>query len=183
MLNGLLSVSLNYVNSAPSTTDQATSNPASLDSSALLATLNNLTQGTLNIPPFLSSNPIATTTSQPINTAINFNNTNSHPQQIPLSAAPQFSNMNVSTSQPPVSTPMPTNNGFLQPPGPSSSHTKVATNNTNSKKAGTSVNDPLDFDYGDMDEDDESGHGPKGEINNTAAEKLTSAINVQPVNV
>ncbi|CAG8437369.1 2812_t:CDS:2 [Diversispora eburnea] len=169
----------------PTTTiDQATLNPATLDSSALLATLSNLTQGTLNIPTFLSSNPITAATSQPINAAIAFNNTNSHPQQIPLSAAPQFSNMNITTSQSqsPAPTSMPRNNGFLQPPVSSSSYTKVVKNHINSTKTNASVNDPLDFDYGDMDEDEDSGSGPKGEINNTA-ENMTSAINVQPINV
>ncbi|CAG8524384.1 10960_t:CDS:10, partial [Acaulospora colombiana] len=179
-----------------STVDQATLNPTALDSSALLATLNDLTQGTLNIPSFLSSNPITSATSQPINNAIAFNNVTANPipQQVSLSAASQFTNMNMSSSslplntvsQPPVSAPVPASNGFLQTPLSSSNYTKVVTNNTNTTKGNASVNDPLDFDYGDMDEDEDPGatsSAPNGEINNGAEKNLTSAINVQPVNV
>ncbi|CAG8498106.1 8429_t:CDS:2 [Racocetra persica] len=66
-----------------------------LDSSALLATLNNLTQGTLNIPPFLSANPITAATTQPINTSIAFNNVATNAHAVP----PQFPNI----TQPSVS--------------------------------------------------------------------------------
>ncbi|CAG8481588.1 3335_t:CDS:10 [Acaulospora morrowiae] len=172
------------INPTP-TVDQAALTPTALDSSALLATLNNLTQGTLNIPSFLSQNPITSATSQPI--AFNNVAANPIPQQMSLPTAPQFTNANMpslnTVSQPPVSAPMPATNGFLQAPTPSSSN---YTNNTNTTNANPSVNDPLDFDYGDMDEDED--HGPKtsapnGDIINTAEKNPTGAMSVQPVNV
>ncbi|CAG8571324.1 16644_t:CDS:2, partial [Dentiscutata heterogama] len=147
-----------------------------LDSSALLATLNNLTQGTLNIPPFLSSNPITAATTQPINPSIAFNNvaTNTH------AVTPQFPNI----PQPSV----PTSNGFLQSPASSSNYqSQTIANNTETTKTKESLNDPLDFDYGDMDEDDDGDitqSGANGEINNTTKEAiLTNSINVKPINV
>ncbi|CAG8449118.1 26701_t:CDS:2 [Dentiscutata erythropus] len=147
-----------------------------LDSSALLATLNNLTQGTLNIPPFLSSNPITAATTQPINPSIAFNNvaTNTH------AVTPQFPNI----PQPSV----PTSNGFLQSPASSSNYqSQTVANNTETTKTKESLNDPLDFDYGDMDEDDDGDitqSGANGEINNTTKEAiLTNSINVKPINV
>lgn len=147
-----------------------------LDSSALLATLNNLTQGTLNIPPFLSSNPITAATTQPINPPIAFNNvaTNAH------AVTPQFPNI----PQPTV----PTSNGFLQSPASSSNYpSQTVANNTETTKTKESLNDPLDFDYGDMDEDEDGDitqSGANGEINNTVKEAiLTSSINVKPINV
>ncbi|CAG8447713.1 5209_t:CDS:10 [Scutellospora calospora] len=143
-----------------------------LDSSALLATLNNLTQGTLNIPSFLSSNPITAATTQSINAPVAFNNASTNPHAV----TSQFSNM----SQPSVSA----NNGFLQPPVTSSNYSATTVTETKPKEP---LNDPLDFDYGDMDEDEDVGitqSVANGEINSTTKEAiLTSAINVKPINV
>ncbi|CAH1763978.1 9052_t:CDS:2 [Entrophospora sp. SA101] len=66
------------VNVSSSNNDPNNMNPTTMDSSTLLATLNNLAQGTLNIPPFLSSNPTP-------NVTIPYNNLPVNSSQLPHS--------------------------------------------------------------------------------------------------
>ncbi|CAG8497951.1 19184_t:CDS:2 [Racocetra fulgida] len=106
-----------------------------LDSSALLATLNNLTQGTLNIPPFLSANPITAATTQPINTSIAFNNvaTNAHtvPPQFPNITQPSVSANNASSMPQQLNQDQNQNmtNQYFQPSQGNSSQSPIPTTN------------------------------------------------------
>ncbi|CAJ0846553.1 10027_t:CDS:2, partial [Entrophospora sp. SA101] len=108
---------VNSVNETKSVNVSSSNNdPNNMDSSTLLATLNNLTQGALNIPSFLSSNPIPNAT-------------------IP------FNNLPVNSNQPPHPHAIPPHQTPQQPP-----LTSYVTN------FAPKLNNPLDFDYGDMDE-------------------------------
>ncbi|CAJ0747453.1 24743_t:CDS:2, partial [Entrophospora sp. SA101] len=110
---------VNSVNETKSVNVSSSNNdPNNMDSSTLLATLNNLTQGALNIPSFLSSNPIPNAT-------------------IP------FNNLPVNSNQPPHPHAIPPHQTPQQPP-----LTSYVTN------FAPKLNNPLDFDYGDMDESD-----------------------------
>ncbi|PKK74655.1 hypothetical protein RhiirC2_738311 [Rhizophagus irregularis] len=141
--------------------DQTTLNPATLDSSALLATLNNLTQGTLNIPSFLSSQAINSAPMQP-NTTIPYNNNVNLPPTSTLNHQPTM------------------NNGYMQPYNP----------NVNLKGNSSTSHDPLEFDYGDMDEADDQNsdknNAEKSLINNAlsvnAAQAATSAASTAQFN-
>lgn len=104
-----------------------------------MATLNNLTQGTLNIPSFLSSQAINSAPMQP-NTTIPYNNNVNMP----------VTNVNL----PPTSTlnHQPTmNNGYMQSYNP----------NVNLKGNSSASHDPLEFDYGDLDEADDAQNNDK----------------------
>ncbi|CAJ0749201.1 13046_t:CDS:2, partial [Entrophospora sp. SA101] len=85
-----------------SNNDPKNMNPTTMDSSALLATLNNLTQGTLNIPSFLSSNPIISNTSMQPNAPWNSNS--SQQPNVPFITPLGYNGP--PTSVPPVSQPV-----------------------------------------------------------------------------
>ncbi|KAG9284614.1 hypothetical protein G9A89_004656 [Geosiphon pyriformis] len=127
------------------TSNQTTVLPTTLDSNALLATLNTITQGNLNIPDFLA-NPI-TSSSQPNNTNVHNNivAANSIPQPLAVSAIPPYPNMNVVSMQGPP-------NGMAQPsiPPPMFSQPLLSSSN-HPPNPQPAITDPSQFDYGDMD--------------------------------
>ncbi|RIA87570.1 hypothetical protein C1645_776980 [Glomus cerebriforme] len=144
--------------------DQTALNPATLDSSALLATLNNLTQGTLNIPSFLSTQPINSAPMQP-NTTISYNSNVTMP--VANINLPPTSTLN---NQPSMST---MSNGYMQPPVSSYNP------NVNLKGNSTTMHDPLEFDYGDMDEADDGlmSHG-QNDKNNAEKSLINNVLSV-----
>jgi hypothetical protein len=119
-----------------------------------LATLNNLTQGTLNIPSFLSSQAINSAPIQP-NATIPYSNNVTMPM--------------TNISLPPTSTLNHQPNGYMQSYNP----------NVNMKGNSSTMHDPLEFDYGDMDEADESGLMQNNDKNNAEKSMIN---NVLPVN-
>nr|CAG8593348.1 5112_t:CDS:2 [Entrophospora candida] len=118
-----------------SNNDPKNMNPTTMDSSALLATLNNLTQGTLNIPSFLSSNPIISNTSMQPNAPTPFNNVpvNSNqpphpippPHQILQQQQPQLPTTSYTANITPLST---NNNKYVHSPTVQNSKYSTTTN-------------------------------------------------------
>ncbi|CAG8489970.1 2342_t:CDS:2 [Funneliformis mosseae] len=154
-----------------------TLNPSSLDSSALLATLNNLTQGTLNIPSFLSSQQINSVPIQP-NSTIPYN---SH-ATMPATSSSQFTNINLppsststSNHRPSMPTSTSMNNGYTRSP--------VSSYNQNvNLKGNKPMHDSFDFDYGDMDEADDIGLMPRVQNNDKNNAEKSLINNVLSVN-
>ncbi|CAG8596868.1 10741_t:CDS:2 [Funneliformis caledonium] len=159
------------------TLDPTTLNPSSLDSSALLATLNNLTQGTLNIPSFLSSQQINSVPIQP-NSTIPYN---SH-ATMPATSSSQFTNINLppsststSNHRPSMPTSTSMNNGYTRSP--------VSSYNQNvNLKGNKPMHDSFDFDYGDMDEADDIGLMPRVQNNDKNNAEKSLINNVLSVN-
>ncbi|CAH1758661.1 2535_t:CDS:2 [Entrophospora sp. SA101] len=142
-----------------SNNDPKNMNPTTMDSSALLATLNNLTQGTLNIPSFLSSNPIISNTSMQPNAPTPFNNVPVNSNQPPHPIPPPHQILQQQQPELPITsytaniTPLSTNNNnYVHSPTVQNSKYSTTTNDNSSGSNDRNMpepNNPLEFDYDD----------------------------------